>query len=196
MIKVGITGGIASGKSTICHIFTMLDVPVYNSDSRAQQLMLSDNSIINSLKDTFGNDIYESNGILNKVKLSKLVFNSDETRQKINSIVHPAVRIDFHKWAEQYKNKKAYVIQESAILFETGIWKNLDLIITVTCPLNERIERIIKRNNCSIDEAKNMINSQMSDKEKTEKSTFVIESSTNKLVIKNIINIHNKIIKT
>ena len=195
MIKVGITGGIASGKSTICKLFSILEIPVYISDIRAHQLMMTDLEVIHSLRKTFGTDIYHSNGMVNKEKMAKLVFESPETRNRINAIVHPAVRLDFDLWCERYKNATAYVIQESAILFETGLWKNLDLIITVTCPINERIERIQLRDTCSVIEAQKKIKSQMDDKEKIEKSTFVIESSIKNLVIKKVLDIHKKILQ-
>jgi len=193
MIKIGITGGIGSGKSTVCTLFSIIGIPVYNSDLRAKILMTQNADIINKLKNTFGNDIYKANGTLNKVKLAKLVFDSFETRQIINTIVHPAVQNDFILWCEKNYENAPYVIQESAILFETGIWKSLDAIITVTCPLEERIERIKLRDNCSKFEAIKKIESQLSDKEKTEKSTFVIESSVKNLLIKNVLEIHNKI---
>jgi dephospho-CoA kinase len=194
MIKIGITGGIGSGKSTVCTLFSILGIPVYNSDNRAQMLMTQNADVIDKLKITFGDDIYLANGTLNKVKLAKLVFDSIETRQIINTIVHPAVQNDFTLWSSEKNHENAaYVIQESAILFETGIWKRLDAIITVTCPLEERIERIKLRDNCSKTEAIKKIDSQLSDKEKIEQSTFVIESSVKNLLIKNVLEIHNKI---
>jgi len=193
MVKVGITGGIGSGKSTVCKLFSILGIPTYSSDIRAQQLMMFNHNVVNALKATFGPDIYNLNGSLNKDYLSKLVFDSPETRQIINSIVHPAVQNDFTQWCEHQKAEIPYVIQESAILFETELWKDLDILITVTCPIDERIERIVKRDNISIIDARKKINSQMTDEVKIEKSTFVIESNANSLLIKNVLDIHKKI---
>jgi len=195
MIKVGITGGIGSGKSTICTLFSSLGIPVYNSDLRARELMISDFFVVNALKKTFGKEIYLSEGILNKQLLLKLVFESSSARQTINDIVHPAVWRDFDDWTHSYSSISTYVIQESALLFETGNNAKMDAIITVTCPLNERIERIMHRDNCTFEDATNKINSQIPEQEKAEKSDFVIESSQNNLVIENVLNIHNTLIK-
>jgi len=194
MIKVGLTGGIGSGKSTVCELFSILGIPVYVSDFRAQQLMISNNKIINTLKQTFGNDVYLSNGMLHKEKLTKLVFESTETRQTINSIVHPVVAKDFSDWCSNQADSVPYVLQESALLFESGQWKQHDKIITVTCPLDERIERIMNRDNCSEIMARNKIKSQMSEEEKAAKSTFCIESSSKRLIIQNILHIHQQLI--
>jgi len=195
MIKVGITGGIGSGKSTICTLFSSLGIPVYNSDLRARELMISDFFVVNALKKTFGKEIYLSEGILNKQLLLKLVFESSSARQTINDIVHPAVWRDFDDWTHSYSSISTYVIQESALLFESGNNAKMDAIITVTCPLNERIERIMHRDNCTFEDATNKINSQIPEQEKAEKSDFVIESSQNNLVIENVLNIHNTLIK-
>jgi len=195
MIKVGITGGIGSGKSTICTLFSLLGIPVYNSDIRAKELMISDFFVVNALKKTFGKEIYLSEGVLNKQLLLKLVFESSSARQTINDIVHPAVWRDFDDWTHSYSSISTYVIQESALLFETGNNAKMDAIITVTCPLNERIERIMHRDNCTFEDATNKINSQIPEQEKAEKSDFVIESSQNNLVIENVLNIHNTLIK-
>ena len=194
MIKVGITGGIGSGKSTICSLFSMLGIPVYISDIKAFQLMTGNGAVITALEKTFGKDIYLTDGALNKQKLTKLVFDSPDTRQKINAIVHPAVAKDFQEWSNQQPLSTPYIIQESALLFETGQWKNLDVIITVTCPIQERIERIMKRDNCSEIEAKKKIESQMPVEEKVAQSTFVIESSFKTLVLEKTLHIHNQII--
>ena len=195
MIKVGITGGIGSGKSTICTLFSLLGIPIYNSDIRAKELMVSDFFVVNALKNTFGKEIYLSEGILNKPLLSKLVFESSSARQTINDIVHPAVWHDFDEWSHSYTSISTYVIQESALLFETGNNAKMDSIITVTCPWLERIERIMLRDNCTHEEAINKINSQIPEQEKAGKSNFIIESSQNNLVIQNVLNIHNSLLK-
>lgn len=194
MLKVGITGGIGSGKSTICSVFSLLDIPIYYSDIRAKELMISDFFVVNALKKTFGKEIYLSEGVLNKQLLTKLVFESNTARQTINDIVHPAVWRDFDDWSHSYSSISKYVIQESALLFETSGWAKMDAIITVTCPLNERIERIILRDNCTQEVAITKIKSQKTEQEKVEKSNFVIESSRKKCIIQNVLNIHNTLI--
>jgi dephospho-CoA kinase len=196
MIKVGLTGGIGSGKSTVCELFSILGIPAYCSDIRAQQLMVSNEEIINTLKQTFGNDVYLSNGMLHKEKLTKLVFESTDTRQTINNIVHPVVAKDFIDWCSKQSETVPYVIQESALLFESEQWKQLDKVITVTCPFVERIERIMKRDNCSETMARNKINSQLPEEEKAAKSTYCIESSSSNLIIQNVLNIHQQLITT
>ena len=196
MINVGLTGGIGSGKSTVCTLFKMLGIPVYISDIRAYLLMIHNLEIIKALKTSFGNDIYLQNGMINKEKLTKLVFKSPETRTIINSIVHPAVAIDFSQWCTMQDETAPYLLQESALLFESGQWEMHDKIITVTCPLEERIVRLQKRDRCTETEAREKIASQMPEEEKAAKSNFHIESGSNNLVIQKVLDIHKQLITT
>jgi dephospho-CoA kinase len=192
MIIVGLTGGIGSGKSTVAKIFYQLGIPVYDADSRSKNIVNTNIEIKNFLKNEFGNDIYISENQLDTKKLAKYIFNNKELLQKVNSIIHPKVNEDFKIWSENQKSK--YVIKEAAILFESGSYKQTDKIITVTAPVNVRIERVCKRDNTNEEQVKSRINNQMSDEEKIKKSHFVIYNDNSKLLIPQIINIHNQIL--
>ena len=172
MIKVGITGGIGSGKTYVCKKFEKLGVKIYYADNRAKILSTTNKEIILKLTSNFGSDIY-INGKLNKTKLAKLIFNNNRNLKIVNSIIHPIVNHDFDNWCEQNKNEK-FIIKEAAILFESGSYKNLDKIITVISPIDLRIARIQKRDNLSKTEILKKINSQISDIEKLKKSNFSI----------------------
>ena len=127
MLKVGLTGGIGSGKTIITNIFKILGIPVYNADDRAKKLMITNNILISELKKEFGNDIIK-NGELDRKKLSSIIFNNKKKIKKINAIVHPYVREDFIKWTRLNTENK-YIIHEAAILIESGHYKDMDKII-------------------------------------------------------------------
>jgi len=143
MICVAITGGIGSGKSVVCKIFEKLSIPVFNADFEAKKLMNSSTEIRNKLIDLFGSDIYQSNGDIHRKKMADLIFNNNFALQKVNEIVHPEVRKRFGEWAKEQNSP--YVIQEAAIIFESGQFHSFDKIITVTAPSELKIERVMKR---------------------------------------------------
>ncbi len=173
MIKVGITGGIGSGKTYISKIFESLNIKVYYSDLEAKKLMIENSIIKESLIKNFGNEVYFKNGELNRELLSKLIFSNKYNLQTVNNIVHPVVRQHYSDWTNKYKNEK-YTLKEAAILFESGAHKQMDKIITVVSDLYIRKERNIARDNISKDEILKKINNQISDKKKIDKSDFVI----------------------
>jgi len=193
MLIIGLTGGIGSGKTTAAEVFQKLGIPVYNSDEEAKKLMNSDTTIINKLKMIFGYDIYDSNNLLNKKKLADLIFNNKDKLNTVNSIVHPAVKKHFSKWVN--KQNAPYAIKETAILFESGIDKDLDKIITVTAPIQLRINRVIKRDSISVEEVMKRINNQFDDEYKIAKSDFVILNDNKELIIRQILSIHKKILQ-
>lgn len=171
---IGLTGGIGSGKTTVSKMFEALGVPVYNSDSEAKKIMLLPETIV-LLKSNFGNDFFE-NDILNRKKLSDLVFINPEKLNELNAVVHPFVKKDFIVWLKKNENVK-FVIKESAILFESKTNINCDKIITVIAPLYLRMQRIVERDNLVFHEIVKRINNQLSDEKKVEKSDFVIENT-------------------
>jgi len=195
MLKVGLTGGIGSGKSTVCTFFSVLGMPVYISDIRARLLMMTDIEIIQEMKKILGDDIYLHDGSVNKQLLTKHIFEHEDTRQKINSIVHPKVKADFERWVREQDKSLNYVMQESALLFESGHWKDIDVIVTVTCPLEERINRLMKRDDCDRETVEKKISSQLPEEYKIENSDFVIHNSSNDIVIKQVLKIHETLIQ-
>ena len=142
MKKIGITGGIGSGKTTVCHVFKVLGVQVFHADEVARVLQETNDHIRFGLIDLFGQDIYLSNGKPDRKKIAALIFNDSALKDKVNQLIHPAVKEDFLSWAERYK-KEDYILYEAAILFETGSFKDFDYNILVTADEETRIQRVV-----------------------------------------------------
>lgn len=170
---IGLTGGIGSGKTTIANHFMAAGIPVYIADDEARILMQSA-AIIDEIQKTFGSAIFE-NGILNRQKLAEIVFNNPEKLKLLNGIIHPAVKKHFDDWVIKHK-KSPFVIYEAAILFESGNYKNCDKIITVTAPLELRINRVIQRDQTTRENVLKRINMQWDDNQRIVNSDFVIEN--------------------
>lgn len=169
MKRIGITGGIGAGKSLVAEIIKAMGYPVYNSDERAKELTESNPKIKEGLIHLFGEEIYQ-NDTLNKFALAQAIFSDESLREKVNALIHPIVREDFNLWTLAQNN--SLVFNESAILFETGSFKNFDAIILVYAPKELRIKRIMKRDNCSENEVLKRMNSQFSDEEKYQLTEF------------------------
>jgi dephospho-CoA kinase len=170
---IGLTGGIGSGKTTIANYFNEMGVPVYIADDGARNVMKSD-EIIDKMKTSFGEALFENN-ILNRAKLAEIVFNDKDKLAELNAIVHPAVKKDFEVWLLQHKSYQ-YVIYEAAILFESGRYKECDLIITVTAPEEVRIERVLKRDNTTREQVLSRMKMQWNDENRISRSNFVINN--------------------
>lgn len=170
---IGLTGGIGSGKTTIANYFNEMGVPVYIADDGARNVMKSD-EIIDKIKTSFGEALFENN-ILNRAKLAEIVFNDKDKLAELNAIVHPAVKKDFEVWLLQHKSYQ-YVIYEAAILFESGRYKECDLIITVTAPEEVRIERVLKRDNTTREQVLSRMKMQWNDENRISRSNFVINN--------------------
>lgn len=162
MYKVGITGGIGSGKSTVCGLLSAYGVAVYDSDARAKALMEQSAALRESLCAAFGEECYNEYG-LNRQYLASKVFGDEQSLIKLNSIVHPAVRADFRSWAEQQSGE--YVVLESAILFEAAFETEVDTTLAVLAPVEERVRRAMGRDGADREAILNRIQHQMSDEE-------------------------------
>lgn len=162
MYKVGITGGIGSGKSSVCALLADYGVAVYDSDSEAKRLMECNAELRDALQEAFGNECYTESG-LNRAYLASRVFGDEEQLQRLNSIVHPAVRADFAAWAE--RQSAPYVVLESAILFESGFDGEVDATLAVVAPLEERIRRTMERDDADRESVMRRIGHQLSDDE-------------------------------
>ena len=194
-ILVGITGGIGSGKSTVARIFSILGIPVYSADDRAKWLMGNNDQLKTQIKATFGDESYQLDGNLNRVFLAKTVFSDPEKVKAINSLVHPAVGKDFLTWASQ--QHAPYVLKEAALIFETGGNKALDYVINVSSPLKIRIARTLMRDPFRSEEQVNqIINQQLPDEQKNELADFVIKNTDNKLLIPQVLKIHQQLISS
>jgi dephospho-CoA kinase len=193
MLKIGITGGIGSGKSIVCKIFSLFGIPVYNADAAAKQLMNSDRQLITGLKKLFGEKIYDSKKILNKKLFADVIFNSRDNLHKANLLIHPSVRKDFKNWLHEFSSCP-YIIMEAAILFESGSHKNLDCIITVTAPEKLRINRVIQRDKVNETYVKSIAKKQWSENVKKKNSDFVIINDEKHLVIPQVVKLHQHFI--
>ena len=175
MLKVGITGGIGSGKSTITSLFHDLGVPIYNSDERAKWLLSNDVDLMDQIKILFGQESY-SNNKLNRAHIANIVFQDNDMLKELNAIVHPLVKIDFENWLLLQK-KEPLVIKEAAILIESGAYKELDVLIVVLADKKTRIKRVINRDNVSKEDVEKRMETQLSDSERMKFAHYSIENN-------------------
>jgi len=185
---LGLTGGIGSGKSTVAGIFSTLGVPVYDSDQRAKELYFLP-EIRSQVEALLGKTAYKSATALNKPYIRSAIFADKSMREKINAIIHPAVKKDFESFKKQHIKEK-YIIKESALLFEAGIAGSVDKILLVTTTPELRKTRLQKRDKLNEKEIEQVLVSQTPDKEKIKLSTWVIENNEQKLLIPQVIKIH------
>ena len=171
---IGLTGGIGSGKTTLVNYMESLGIPVFIADEEAKKAMQSPH-VLEEVKTSFGPAIFE-NGHLNRQQLASIVFSNPDKLKELNSIIHPEVKRLFAIWLDQHKTVP-FVVYEAAILFESGSYQNCDYIITVTAPLEDRITRVMQRDNCSREQVLQRINAQWTDEERAAKSNFVIENT-------------------
>jgi dephospho-CoA kinase len=172
---IGLTGGIGSGKTTLVNYMESLGIPVFIADEEAKKAMQSPH-VLEEVKTSFGNSIFE-NGQLNRQQLASIVFSNPDKLKELNSIIHPEVKRLFAIWLNQHKTVP-FVIYEAAILFESGSYQNCDYIITVTAPLEDRIIRVMQRDNCSREQVLQRINAQWTDEERALKSNYVIDNTS------------------
>jgi len=185
---IGLTGGIGSGKTTVANEFLSFGIPVYITDLEARKLMQTD-SVLDQIKLEFGKKVFDK-GVLLREKLSEIVFNDGEKLAKLNNIVHPAVKEDFSRWL--FKNKNfPFVIYESAILFESGSYKECDFIINVEAPLELRIQRVVGRDNTTREKVLERIKNQWNDEERSSKSDFVVKNTSMEAIKFEIVKILN-----
>ncbi|NOQ24498.1 MAG: dephospho-CoA kinase [Bacteroidales bacterium] len=193
MIKVGLTGGIGSGKSLVSEIFFKLGIPIFNADNEAKIILNQNTDVINSIKSAFSN-VYIGNEI-NKKKLASIIFNDQDALKKINSIVHPKVHEFFHIWITENKDAK-YIIEEAAILFESNAYKDMDITINVHADELVRINRVLKRDKTTIEAIKSRMKNQLSDDDRIKIADYTIYNNGDKMLLPQVLEIHNKILKT
>ena len=192
MIIVGLTGGIGSGKTTVVKMFNELGVPVYIADLEAKKLMNTSKIIKRKLLELFGDEAYVD-GKLNRPFLANKIYSDKELLIKMNAIVHPKVKAHFIKWKK--KQDFEYIIKETAILFENNSYQDCNFVITVTASEEDRIQRVISRDNSSSEKVKAIMNNQWSDEEKVKLSNFVIENANLSKTENQVRIIHQKILK-
>ncbi len=191
MIKVGITGGIGSGKSTACKVFRTLGVPVFEADPIAKHLMNTNTEIHNQLILLFGAAVFLPDHTIDRKYLSALVFNNPTLLAQLNETVHPFVRAEFDAWCR--KQESIYILHEAAILFESGFYKMMDKTITVVTSEEERIQRVMKRDGTTRELVKQRIQNQWTDQQRINFADFVINNDDDELIIPQILDIDKKI---
>jgi dephospho-CoA kinase len=191
MIRIGLTGGIGSGKTTVAKIFELLGVPVYFADDEAKRIMSRDEPLKKEIQKHFGEEAY-INGELNRVFLASKVFNDEGKLELLNSIVHPATLSDAEEWFD--RQTTAYAIKEAALIFEAGSEKNLDYVIGVHAPAALRIKRSMERDNASRDKVIERMNRQMDEEEKMKLCDFVLKNDEQELLIPQVLALHEKLV--
>lgn len=189
MLKVGLTGGIGSGKTTVAQIFKVLGVPVYNSDEEAKRLMDEDGNLKSQIRKAFGEESY-SEGKLDRKYLASQVFNNSGKIELLNSFVHPATIEDAAEWMK--RQKSPYIIKEAALIFESGSDRFLDKVIGVSAPLDLRISRTMKRNGISKEEVLNRMELQMDEAEKLSRCDYIIFNDEEQMLIPQVLSLHER----
>lgn len=193
MLKIGLTGGIGSGKTTAAKVLEVLGVPVYYADDAAKELMNKNEPLKQQLIFHFGADTYFEDGQLNRKHLSSIVFNNKEKLELLNSLVHPATIAHAQDWFS--KQRSPYVIKEAALLFESGSAEGLDYIIGVTAPVAVRIKRVMDRDHVSADEVKRRMANQIDETLKMKLCDFVLRNNEQELLLPQITALHEELIK-
>jgi len=191
-LKLGVTGGIGSGKTTVCKVFSVLGIPVFSADDEAKRIQESDRDLQLKINSFAGRDLFPE-GKLDRTELARLIFSNKELLEKVNSVVHPAVFLVFREWV--IKQNTPYSIMDAAILFESGAFRMMDRIVTVVTPIEERIERLVRSKRLSREQVIERIKNQIDDESRISRSDFVIFNSENEMIIPAILGIHEEMIK-
>lgn len=193
MLKIGITGGIGSGKSTVARIFALLGVPVYYADDAAKTIMQTDELLIQQVKEHFGQQIYSTGNVLDRAALGKIVFNDKDKLELLNSLVHPATIRHSDEWAN--RQTAPYVLKEAALLFESGSFQFLDKCIGVSAPQPLRIHRVMKRDNIGRADVLARMYKQIDDNIKMKLCDYVIKNDEQEMVIPQVLELHEKLLQ-
>jgi len=191
MLKIGITGGIGSGKTTVCKVFELLGVPVFYADDVAKSIMYTDPVLKSEILKAFGENSYSKNGDLNRSYISSIVFNDKHELEKLNSLVHPAVFRAFDNWVLSQK-EASYVIKEAALLYESDAYKMCDQSILVISPIETRISRVKARDGISAEDIQLRMNRQFSDEQKMKFADHILNNDERQLLIPQIIQLHQQ----
>ncbi len=191
-LKLGVTGGIGSGKSTVCKVFSVLGIPVFSADDEARKLQDNDIDLRRKINDLAGKDLFTS-GRLDRAALAELIFRNRELLEKVNSIVHPAVFSYYREWVK--KQDTPYSIMEAAILFESGASEMMDRILTVVTPMEERIERVVKGKRLTREQVTERIMNQIDDETRISKSDYVIFNSEKDMIIPAVLGVHKEMLR-
>ena len=194
MLKIGITGSIGAGKSTVAGIFKVLGIPVFDADATAKNILNTDSVLREQIAAAFGSETYK-NGLLDRKYLATLVFNNPNQLAKLNALVHPASIEAANIWAKHWEEQGCpYILKEAALLFEAGTNVGLDFIIGVTAPVEMRIARVMERDHVTREEVLKRMQHQLDDTEKMKRCNFVIDNNEASLVIPEVLALHARFI--
>lgn len=193
MLKIGITGNIGSGKTTVSKVFELLGVPVFYADYHAKRVMTEDAILVEAVRRNFGEEAYFADQTLNRKHISNIVFNNVTELENLNALVHPAVFRAFDKWAEQYQ-QHFYVLKEAAILFESGSDKQCDKTILVAAALDVRVKRVMQRDHLTEQEVLRREEKQMPQAEKEARANFIIINDQQTMLIPQVLEIHQQLL--
>lgn len=189
-LKVGITGGIGSGKTTACRLFEALGVPVYYADERAKWLMVHDEALVSRIKGIFGPQAYTEDGQLQRAYIAERAFGDADLLEQLNAAVHPAVGRDAEAWQQQ-QTGHPYTLREAALLYESGSFKALDFVIVVTAPQPLRLQRVMQRDGAKAEAVQARMDKQMPEHEKAARADFLIVNDGQQLLIPQVYRIHH-----
>nr|WP_121273514.1 dephospho-CoA kinase [Pedobacter schmidteae] len=195
MLKIGITGGIGSGKTTICKVFETLGIPVFYADTVAKQIMVSDEILVNGVKEAFGAESYHQDGTLNNKHIAGIVFNNAEQLARLNELVHPAVFRGFDNWVKQVPQNAPYILKEAALLFESGSYKMCDQNILVVAAQEIRLQRVMDRDGVTAGQVKARMDKQLSDEEKIKLADHIINNNETESLIIQVTRLHQLFLK-
>ena len=196
MLKIGITGGIGSGKTTVCKIFEVLGIPVFYADTAAREIMVKDVLLIEGIKAAFGENSYFTDGSLNNKHIAAIVFNDAVELDKLNALVHPAVFRAFDSWVKQIPADTPYVLKEAALLFESESYKMCDLNILVIAPEALKLERVTHRDGVTIEQVRARMDKQFTDDQKFKLADHVIYNNEQRSLIAQVMDLHNTFLKS
>lgn len=193
LLRVGLTGGIGSGKSTVARLLGLMGAAVYVADDRAKALMVSDPELRSGIVELFGKQAYSADGTLDRAFVASQVFGHPDKLAALNALVHPAVERDFAAWVSEQETalpRPAYAVEEAAVLVESGAWRRMDCVVAVTAPLEVRIARVMRRDSVSEAAAKARIAAQLSDAERTKYADYLLEADEKHLLVPQAAELH------
>jgi dephospho-CoA kinase len=188
-LKVGITGGIGSGKSVVCEIFSLLGVPVFNSDLEGRNILETNSKVIEAVKEIFGKEVY-TDGKPNRKLIASYAFSDKTKLEKLNAIIHPAVNDRFHAWMLGH-SEADYIVKEAAVLVESGAYKEMDYLVLVSAPDELKRSRVVKRDKINEEEIRKRSSNQMKEAELTKYAQFVIHNDEAELLIPQVLKLHD-----
>ncbi len=194
MLKIGLTGNIGSGKTTVAKVFELLGIPVFYADDEAKKVMVTDAILMDALKQTFGAESYFEDGSLNRKHIAGIVFNNEAELKKLNALVHPATFRAFDNWLQNI-HSAPYVIKEAALLFESDSYKMCDRSLLVSAPLENRIARVIKRDHITRAEVESREARQFTEEKKKQLANDVIVNDDHQLVIPQVLALHEQYLR-